>query len=199
LVLDNHATEQNSEAIPADAEGTTEEGNVAGKPSFPLRITIITDLSTPDSQDLATMRNTMQNQEPSTTPLTAANLATLTARDFDVDGSVSDLTSVSNISGLQPDSYDTCIYTAPYSPSHLLPRMGKPPRTTAQEKGHVSTVISTLEYDTNTSDDPHWLINLSKPLPGPPLNDEQNAAVSQRLYLDEIAPREVTTGEGMGV
>jgi hypothetical protein len=148
LVLDSHATEQNNEAMPADAEG-----NVTGKPSFPLRITIITNISTPDSQDLATMRNKMQNQEASTTPLTAANLATLTIHDFDVDGSVSDLTSVSNISDLQPDFYDTCIYTAPYSPSHLLSRMGKPPRTTAQEKGHVSSLISTLEYDTNTSDD----------------------------------------------
>jgi hypothetical protein len=129
------------------------------------------------------MREKTLNPATPGVPLTTTNIATLTAIDLDLDASDSDLSSVSNISDVEPHVYKTHVSKAPYSPSNLLPRIGKQPKTMPDSKA----IPSTLRYDSNPPDRLVWLHSLPKPLPSSSLTAAQNAAVQQHFYFDEIA------------
>jgi hypothetical protein len=79
---------------------------------------------------LPTVRDETHNTISLSVFVTAAiliDLLVLTAVDLNLGGTETGLASVPNISDLDPDSYESYIYKAPYPPPHLLPRMARRP------------------------------------------------------------------------
>ncbi|KAH7094365.1 hypothetical protein FB567DRAFT_574395 [Paraphoma chrysanthemicola] len=120
-------------------------------------------------------------------PLTANNLASFDLEDEDAISATSSLSSVSNISALEPEDSTARPTVAPSSThSDQTSTAAEPETTISPLESRLQHALNTLQYDDNPPDRPHWLTGLPKPLAHPDLTDLENLEVENRFWNDEI-------------
>ncbi|KAH7084715.1 hypothetical protein BKA63DRAFT_573650 [Paraphoma chrysanthemicola] len=121
-------------------------------------------------------------------PLTAINLASLDVQDEDADSATSSLSTVSNVSALEPEDSTARPTVAPSSThSDQTSRAIEPETTISPLETRLQHALDTLQYDDDSPDRPYWLTGLSKPLPHPDLTDLENLEVENRFWNDGIS------------
>lgn len=153
-------------------------------------------------------------------PLTASSLSLKDAREKVIHNAApasdisSELTDITDVSGLNPDGTPKKKAAMPTKPRHqdstrgqaaAATRASKAPRTyderqqawmekhydpekafPDQARAYLANALKTLEYEDKPKDLPAWISGLKKPLPHEKLTTAQNHEVLTRFYTSEI-------------